>query len=83
MQNINYKIPGFKAESSISPSMTTELLYNRDNDYSLGNIIPGVCVPCCNTDPYCRNCKRMCSGHKGEDYYFCLDRCVPGGITWP
>lgn len=82
MLNIKYKLPGFRAESSLSSSMTAVMALGN-NDYSAENVIPAVCVPCCFSNSYCKNCDRMCRGHKGEDYYFCMDRCVPGGITWP
>ena len=83
MQIKKQNLPGFKAESSILSSMIVGMEDTKDSVYMSDSIIPAVCVPCCNSDPYCQSCKRMCRGHSGEDYYFCLDRCVPGGITWP
>jgi hypothetical protein len=83
MQNIKYKLPGFRGESSISSSISTSMTYTEENNFSSDHIIPAVCVPCCFSDPYCRNCDRKCRRFQGEGYYSCMDKCVPGGITWP
>jgi hypothetical protein len=73
---------GFNADLAL-PSARMNCKGNRLQES--GHIIPTICVPCCDSDPYCRNCKRICREYRrgSDEYYDCMDDCVPGGITRP
>ena len=87
MLNVKYKLPGFISELPVSPKdlavSRTELELANSKNTDLGCIMPSVSVPCNMENPYCRNCNRICRRETGEDYYFCMDKCVPGGIFIP